>query len=170
MQVLIVYVIVIGDFISLLKALSLIRAARKVQGGIPAYLLVYMCLWAAVDFVIKMIPFVGDILTAIIKPNTRNAARVEEYLRNKGETTLQSHGRGIPAQNDATRSLLVSSQPVNPDPMTAGGQSGAAGPSYGTVSPAARSGQPSAKGSRPLLPFWRKHEESDSESEAEPRR
>ncbi|KAK2604968.1 hypothetical protein N8I77_007855 [Diaporthe amygdali] len=163
---------VVGDIISLINALTLIRAARKVQGGLPPSTLVAMLIWALIDFAIKLIPIVGDILTAIIKPNTRNYMRVETFLRDKGNKSLRAAAdRTVPAPPRATARapLLVSSQPDTQARMVAG--SGAA-PSYGTVPTGASSGsgQPRAedrRSTRHLLPFWRRNDDSDSESEGE---
>ncbi|ROV94635.1 hypothetical protein VSDG_06136 [Cytospora chrysosperma] len=161
---------VIGDFVSLVNALSLIRAARRVRGGLPAGVLVPMLAWALIDFVIKLVPIVGDILTAIIKPNTRNCERVEAFLRRRGEKNLRgpgaagaTRGRGLAPVDDAP--LVVAAQP--------GRQSGMSpGAAYGTVSPGAGSGSGQAvreraprSGSRHLLPFWTRNEDTESEGE-----
>ncbi|KKY39344.1 putative ph domain-containing protein [Diaporthe ampelina] len=168
------------DIISLINALTLIRAARKVQGGLPAPTLVAMLLWALVDFAIKLIPIIGDILTAIIKPNTRNCMRVEALLRdraNKRSGLGAAADRNVPAPRRATarEPLLVSSQPDAQTRMVAASGSGAA-PSYGTVPAGAGAAAPSGpaqpraedrRSTRHLLPFWRRNDDTDSESEGE---
>lgn len=166
---------VVGDVVSLINALSLIRAARRVSGGLPAGVLVPMLAWALIDFVIKLVPIVGDILTAIIKPNTRNCERVEGFLRRRGEKNLRggpaARGRGVVPADVAP--LVVAAQP--------GRQSGMSpGAAYGTVSSAPRAGSGSGSGqattvreraprsgSRHLLPFWTRNEDTDSEEEDE---
>lgn len=142
-----------------------------------------MLLWALVDFAIKLIPIVGDILTAIIKPNTRNCMRVEALLRQRASkrsgpgaaaASAASSGRAVDPPRGATirEPLLVSSQPGAQTRMVA------APASYGTVpagaGPAASSSsgtaQPRAedrRSTRHLLPFWRRNDDSDSESEGE---
>lgn len=162
------------DIISLINALTLIRAARKVQGGLPAATLVAMLIWALVDFAIKLIPIVGDILTAIIKPNTRNCMRVEAFLREKGKKSLRAAADStVPAPPRATvhAPLLVSSQPGTQTRMVSG--TGAA-PSYGTVPAGAGAAQPpraeDRQSTRHLLPFWRRNDDSDSGSEGEAQR
>ncbi|KAI7786593.1 PH domain-containing protein [Diaporthe eres] len=174
---------VVGDIISLINALTLIRAARKVQGGLPAPTLAAMLLWALIDFAIKLIPIVGDILTAIIKPNTRNCMRVEALLRQRASKRsgpgASASDRNVPAPRGATvrAPLLVSSQPGAQTRMVGGG----AAPSYGTVPAGAGAGaaasssssgaaQPHAedrRSTRHLLPFWRRNDDSDSESDGE---
>ncbi|POS76501.1 PH domain-containing protein [Diaporthe helianthi] len=171
---------VVGDIISLFNALTLIRAARKVQGGLPVPTLVAMLLWALVDFAIKLIPIVGDILTAIIKPNTRNCMRVEALLRQRAArragtgaattTATASDRTGGPRTGVTVRApLLASSQPGAQSRMVATSGSSAS-PSYGTV--AAGAGTTQTRGedrrsTRHLLPFWRRNDDTDSESEGE---
>lgn len=172
------------DIISLINALTLIRAARKVSGGLPAPTLIAMLVWALIDFVIKLIPIVGDILTAIIKPNTRNCMKVEALLRQRADkrsgssAAAAASGRTVPAPRGATarEPLLVSSQPGAQTRMVTGSGSGAA-PSYGTVpagaaAAASSSGpaQPRAedrRSTRHLLPFWRRNDDTDSDSDGE---
>ncbi|KAG6365012.1 hypothetical protein INS49_006618 [Diaporthe citri] len=172
---------VVGDIVSLINALTLIRAARKVQGGLPAPTLAAMLLWALIDFAIKLIPIVGDILTAIIKPNTRNCMKVEALLRQRASkrsgpgAAAATSGRNVPAPRGATARapLLVSSQPGAQTRMVTGSGPGAA-PSYGTVpagggagATAASSGAEDRRSTRHLLPFWRRNDDSDSESDGE---
>lgn len=157
-----------GDFISLLKAITLINAARKVEGGLPASILVSMLIWAAIDFAIKLVPFVGDLVTAIIKPNTRNLARFEAFLAKKAAkslrrgdgpvTTTPSRGGGS-SRGAATRGP-VSEQPGVQRGMTAAGAE--AGGSYGTVQ---NTGSQRRRGEKQVMGFFRKNEESDSEEE-----
>lgn len=150
-----------------------------------------MLVWAAVDFAIKLVPVVGDVLTAIIKPNTRNLVRVEAFLARKGErrgVQVQVAGRGGPGRDDGLVSegggrgvrepLLVGVQPRREEGMRAGGggEGGVAEPAYGTVVVAGGDGAGESsrdvegggdgmKKSRHILPFWRRNEDSDSEDE-----
>lgn len=172
---------VVGDFIALANALTLIRAARKVDYGLPVSLLMTMMLWAAVDFAIKLIPIVGDILTAIIKPNTRNLMRVEAFLRKRGERHLRDTGRGGSvsagsASASVRTPLVVSAQPQVQRGMdvtaAAAPRDGAV---YGTIGAALpqeqQSGEAQARQSRRLvLPFFKRNEDSDSEDEVARRR
>lgn len=168
---------------SLLHALSLVRAARRVgDGGLPARLLLLLLAWAAADFVVKLVPLAGDVLTAIVKPNTRNLMHVEAFLRARGERRLREAARvagvsvGVPgagARPDEPL-LVVTAQPPAQRGMSATATTAtgvAAGPSYGTVPAAAGAGSAQAVGgrkeSRHLLPFWRRREDSDSSDEEE---
>jgi hypothetical protein len=133
-----------------------------------------MLLWALVDFAIKLVPIVGDILTAIIKPNTRNCMRVESLLRQRAAKRAGPAATVTSGSNTATvrAPLLTSSQPGAQGRMVAASRSPAA-PSYGTVPAGAASSasaQPHAedrRSTRHLLPFWRRNDDTDSESESE---
>lgn len=161
---------VVGDAVSLLNALALVRAARRIEGGLPAPALVAMLAWAAVDFVIKLVPVLGEIVTAVVKPNTRNAMRVERILARRGEARLAGARRTPARGGGADEPLLVRVQPSGQRTMDV---SDGAGPSYSAVGGGAATGgeepgpEPGrGKGaSRSLLPFWRRNEDSDSEGE-----
>lgn len=143
-----------------------------------------MLVWAAVDFAIKLVPVVGDVLTAIIKPNTRNLVRVEAFLARKGErrgVQVQVAGRddGLVREGGGRgvrEPLLVGVQPRPEEGMRAGGEGGVAEPAYGTVVVAGGDGAGESsrdvegggegrKKSRHILPFWTRNEDSDSEDE-----
>lgn len=142
-----------------------------------------MLLWALVDFAIKLIPIVGDILTAIIKPNTRNCMRVEALLRDRANkrsgSAAAASGRTVQEPRGATARapLLVSSQPGTQTRMVTGSGGSGAAPSYGTVSAGAGAGasssgagQPRAedrRSTRHLLPFWRRNDDTDSDSDGD---
>jgi len=44
----------------------------------------------AIDFIIGLVPFIGDIADAIYKCNTRNAVLLENELRKRGEKRLRA--------------------------------------------------------------------------------
>lgn len=155
-----------GDFVSLLKAVSLINAARRVEGGLPAPVLLAMLAWAAVDFAIKLVPIVGEVVTAIVKPNTRNLARVEALLAKRAAKRQQQRGGSSSSRGAA----VVAEQPDVERGMTTAGPSGPSGSTrdYGTVQPpAARTKQQQRRGER-RFGFLRRNAESDTEEEEEP--
>ncbi|KAI1180013.1 hypothetical protein F4777DRAFT_357851 [Nemania sp. FL0916] len=87
---------IFGDFADALLALLVIRTAEQVEGGLPFSLRLRMHFWLAVDLIIGLIPFAGDVADALVLANTRNAAALEEYLREKGKKNLRSSGQPIP--------------------------------------------------------------------------
>ncbi|PSS03854.1 hypothetical protein BD289DRAFT_420394 [Coniella lustricola] len=173
---------VIGDFISLLNALGLIRVARRVDGGLPPHVLLAMMLWAAMDFALKLVPIVGDVVTAVIKPNTRNAMWVEALLKTRAEERrrgpLLVRGELVEdldadydddvegAAGSLGAPLLVHSQPRGAEGMRVTTRGG---PAYGAVAVGGNGDgihrESGRKGSRSLLPFWKKNEVSDSEED-----
>ncbi|KAI8625291.1 hypothetical protein F5Y19DRAFT_272125 [Xylariaceae sp. FL1651] len=90
---------IFGDFADTFLGLLVIRTAKKVEGGLPSGLLLQMYFWLFVDLVIGLVPFVGDIADAMVLANTRNAAALENYLREKGKKNLKSSGRPVPASD-----------------------------------------------------------------------
>ncbi|AOA63510.1 hypothetical protein PP7435_CHR3-0874 [Komagataella phaffii CBS 7435] len=71
---------VIGDVISLMLGLRLIRAAQKIEGGLPQVLVSQMTMNSIFDFAIGLIPFVGDIINIAYKANSRNFMILEKHL------------------------------------------------------------------------------------------
>ncbi|KAI0036973.1 hypothetical protein K488DRAFT_75557 [Vararia minispora EC-137] len=63
-----------------------IRKAR--QAGIPPWLVQRMLVNLALATSVGLVPFVGDILLAIWRANSRNAALLEEFLRQRGQGNL----------------------------------------------------------------------------------
>lgn len=46
-----------------------------------------------IDFVIGLVPFIGDVADAVYKCNTRNAVILEKHLREKGAKVLKAQSR-----------------------------------------------------------------------------
>ncbi|KAI0316451.1 hypothetical protein OF83DRAFT_1126700 [Amylostereum chailletii] len=60
-----------------------IRKARKAD--VPPWLIQRMLLNLAIATVVGVVPIVGDVMLAAWRANSRNAALLEEYLRQRGE-------------------------------------------------------------------------------------
>jgi Domain of unknown function (DUF4112) len=73
----------LGDVIDMLMALSLMRTAGKIEGGLPSSVKLKMLLYIILDFVIGLVPFLGDLLDASIKANTWNCRLLEQHLDKK---------------------------------------------------------------------------------------
>ncbi|KAG6852556.1 hypothetical protein C0991_010978 [Blastosporella zonata] len=79
---------VVGDAANVsLNYLLVIRKAR--QADIPPWLLQRMFLHNIVGAGVGFIPLVGDVMFAVYKPNSRNAALLEEMLRIRGEEYIR---------------------------------------------------------------------------------
>ncbi|KAM5535967.1 hypothetical protein V8D89_010407 [Ganoderma adspersum] len=74
-------------------ALNYLLVVRKAkQAEIPGWLLSRMLVNNAVSAGVGLVPIVGDIILAMYKANSRNAALLEEYLRVRGEEFLKAEG------------------------------------------------------------------------------
>ncbi|KAI5205144.1 hypothetical protein E4T39_03216 [Aureobasidium subglaciale] len=71
-----------GDAIDAGIALLLVKGCMKVKGGLPMGILIQMLINIAIDFVIGIIPFIGDIADAYFKANTKNCRLLEKHLDN----------------------------------------------------------------------------------------
>jgi hypothetical protein len=76
----------IGDVIDLVMAMSLFRTCCKVEGGLDKGIKIKMLMWIFIDFVIGLVPILGDLLDATIKANTMNCRMLEEHLDKKYKT------------------------------------------------------------------------------------
>ncbi|THH29423.1 hypothetical protein EUX98_g4753 [Antrodiella citrinella] len=79
---------------ALLNYLLVVRKAR--QAEIPNWLLRRMLVNNAVSVSVGLVPVAGDIILAVFKANSRNAALLEEFLRIRGEEFIkvkQEHER-----------------------------------------------------------------------------
>lgn len=87
----------IGDCISAYLALCLVRKAREIDGGLPKYIEAQMIGNTTFDFVIGLIPIVGDVINIAYKANSRNCVLLEVYLKKKSGTNQH---RPNPALDD----------------------------------------------------------------------
>jgi len=72
---------------AVLNYLLVVRKAR--QAELPRWLVERMLLNNAVSVAAGLIPLLGDVILAVYKANSRNAALLEEYLRIRGEEYLK---------------------------------------------------------------------------------
>ncbi|KAI5928565.1 hypothetical protein F4810DRAFT_10492 [Camillea tinctor] len=85
-----------GDVVDALLAWSVVHTAKQVEGGLPRSVRYKMYAMVVLDFICGLIPGIGDVFDAIIIANTRNAERLENYLREKGRKNLQASGLPVP--------------------------------------------------------------------------
>lgn len=69
-----------GDALDAAIALLLVRGCMKVKGGLPMGVLIQMLINVAIDFLVGLIPFLGDIADAYFKANTKNCRLLETHL------------------------------------------------------------------------------------------
>ncbi|KAI1111567.1 hypothetical protein F5Y14DRAFT_425012 [Nemania sp. NC0429] len=162
---------IFGDFADAFLALLVIRTAKQVEGGLPFGLRLSMYFWLLVDLVIGLIPFVGDVADALVLANTRNAAALEEHLRQKGKKNLRSSGQAVPAtdpsdpvefdrlHSESARTPLPTSGAREPITISSGQhapQTSGVAPAQPPAAPArAHAGQPETSSGR-FFSFGRK--------------
>lgn len=69
-----------GDVIDAVLALLLIRSCMKVECGLGGTALCWMFLNVFLDFTVGLVPFVGDLVDAAFKANTKNVLLLEDRL------------------------------------------------------------------------------------------
>ena len=72
-----------GDVVGVLMALMLWRKCQKIEGGLDSSTNIQMLINIAVDFVVGLVPFIGDIADAAFKANTKNVALLERTLEKR---------------------------------------------------------------------------------------
>jgi hypothetical protein len=86
----------IGDVLDALLALMVFKTCNQIEDGLPAGVKMKMFLNIAFDFVIGIVPFVGDLMDAAFRANSRNALLLEQHLREKGKQRLRKAGQPVP--------------------------------------------------------------------------
>jgi len=83
----------IGDVLDLMLAYMVVKTCEQVRPPLPASVRAKMQMNLAIDFIIGIVPFIGDIADAFYKCNTRNAVLLENELRKRGEKRLRDANR-----------------------------------------------------------------------------
>lgn len=73
-----------------------VKNCEEVEGGLPKRLHTMMMINVIIDFIIGLVPFIGDLADAVYKCNTRNAVILEKHLREKGAKSVKSQPRDGP--------------------------------------------------------------------------
>lgn len=92
-----------GDAGDAALALMVVKTCEGIEGGLPARLRTMMMMNVIIDFVIGLVPFIGDLADAVYKCNTRNAVLLEKHLREKGAKRLAKDNRRVEQQGDRDR-------------------------------------------------------------------
>jgi len=99
---------VAGDVVNaLINYVLVVRKARKAD--LPDWLVARMLFNNAVSAGVGIVPFVGDVLLAVYKANSRNAALLDEFLRIRGSSALlrEAEERGENPAGKATTTKQV---------------------------------------------------------------
>lgn len=71
---------VVGDALDLLLSLKLVYLMKQIEGGLPQRTLFMMMLNIVLDFLVGLVPFVGDLADAAMKCNGKNVRLLERHL------------------------------------------------------------------------------------------
>ncbi|KAF7329746.1 putative Genomic scaffold, msy-sf-3 protein [Mycena kentingensis (nom. inval.)] len=94
----------VGDVADLLlNNLLVLRKAR--QAELPGWLLREMAFNNAVSGVANFLPGVGEVIVALYKANSRNAALLEGYLTLRGQEYMRMQGIEVPGKAPTKKSL-----------------------------------------------------------------
>lgn len=72
-----------GDALGAFIALMIFKRMRKVEGGLDSGTQIQMLINIIVDFAVGLIPFLGDLVDAMFKANTKNVRLLERHLDQK---------------------------------------------------------------------------------------
>jgi hypothetical protein len=139
----------IGDAGDAALAMMVVRSCEEIDGGLPAALRFKMMINVIIDFVIGLVPLVGDIADAIYKANTRNAVILETYLREKG-----AKGTKAASKRSTRREQPVEVDPSLPDAFDRqeGGVVSNNPPAYDDVRPSSHGARHNAGPEPPTRP------------------
>lgn len=76
--------------------MMVLRTCQQVEGGLPKDVQAKMMFNIIVDFGVGLVPFLGDIVDALFRANTKNAVVLENHLREKGLRNLKAAGHRTP--------------------------------------------------------------------------
>lgn len=93
---------VIGDLTGIVFSLLLFKTAREVDGGLPWDVQGYFLLNIIVDFLLGLVPIVGDFVEVMYKANSRNALVLEKHLKEKGRINIERKRLGISYETDGS--------------------------------------------------------------------
>lgn len=80
----------VGDGLDALLALMVVRTAMQV--GLPNSIRAQMVMNIIIDFLVGLVPLIGDLADVAYKANTRNAMVLEKYLREEGKKRMRASG------------------------------------------------------------------------------
>lgn len=86
-----------GDVADMLLALMVFRTCCQVEPPLKSSTRSKMQMNIIVDFVIGLIPFIGDLADAAYKCNTKNVILLEDELRERGMKRIRQSGQVYPA-------------------------------------------------------------------------
>lgn len=111
-----------GDLVGVFMALMVWRKCQKVEGGLDSSTNIRMLLNIAIDFIVGLVPFIGDIADAAFKANTKNVRLLERVLDKRYKPRGAKDERDFAGVDKSTRRQNRKSgifHPRDPPPATA---------------------------------------------------
>jgi hypothetical protein len=88
-----------GDALDAFMAYMVISSCRKIDGGLPKAIYSKMMLNLIIDFLVGLVPFIGDLGDALFRCNTKNAILLEKYLAGD----IDKNGHAVKRRKPTTR-------------------------------------------------------------------
>lgn len=79
----------VGDVAGVVFSLLLFKSAREVDGGLPWDIQAQFLFNILMDFLLGLVPVVGDMIEVMYKANSRNALVLEKHLAEKGQMNIR---------------------------------------------------------------------------------
>jgi len=111
-----------GDLVGVFMALMIWRKCQKIEGGLDSSTNIQMLINIAIDFVVGLVPFIGDIADAAFKANTKNVRLLERVLDKRYKPSGAKDPRDLAGVDKNTRRQNRKSgifHPRDPPPATA---------------------------------------------------
>jgi Domain of unknown function (DUF4112) len=97
-------------------ALMVVRTCDGVEGKLDSNVRNKMILNVILDFVIGLVPVLGDLADAMYKCNTRNAILLEEFLRKRGQLAIKRQGTRNVVDPSLPETYDMDEEEVTPPP------------------------------------------------------
>jgi len=97
-------------------AAMVIRSCQKVDNGLPRNIEQKMWLNLAIDFLVGLVPFLGDLADAVFRCNTKNAVLLERFLLQRAEQNTLAQRNHQQVLTEADLGPPPRYEPARPEP------------------------------------------------------
>ena len=111
----------IGDVIGVFFALLIFKKCCQIEGGLDQSVKMRMMFNIAIDFVVGLVPFIGDLADAAFKCNTKNLRLLERELDKRHKPNQRDERDNVGVDREQRRKNRQSGiyTPHDPPPATA---------------------------------------------------
>lgn len=107
----------IGDVADMLLAMIVFRTCCSVEPPLSSATKAKMQMNIVIDFLIGLVPFIGDLADAAFKCNTKNVILLEAELRERGKKRLRQSGQPIPTDFSLAEEYDYAEEPQGQPPQ-----------------------------------------------------